>query len=253
MPIVRPGARATWVNACNFIRELEAEVHGHEAVQHPFLKRFATDKLSRAQIQTFGLQHYQLVKIFVNYMTNVLPNIPDPEAASLFRVVFDDEFGQHTIFRSHPALYRRFLMDLGLEESAWGRVMALPEVSAFIEGHMVLTRDPNFLFGLGAIGPGHEFSIPTMFGFLVEGIRRNTELSDEQIEYFTLHIVQDQGHAVVFNALIARHAQDAESQSILREGTWRSLQLRKRFWDGLERAVFGPVESPHVSHGIVDS
>jgi pyrroloquinoline quinone (PQQ) biosynthesis protein C len=226
------------MNPSDFIRELEEEIRQHDTVQHSFLQRFASEPLTLIQIQTFGLQHYQLVKIFVNYMTNLLPRIPDPEATALFRVVFDDEFGQHTIFRSHPTLYRNFLKSLGLDDGAWGRVAALPEVSAFVEGHMRLTRDEDFLVGLGAVGPGHEFSIPTMFEYLVAGLKRNTQLTDEQIEYFTLHIIEDKAHAVVFNKLIVRHTEDEAAQRRLRDGALRSLALRRAFWDGLQRVVF---------------
>ncbi len=226
-------------DAQTFIHSLEEEILHHTAVHHPFLKCFSSQKLTLGQIQTFGLQHYQLVKVFVNYMTNLLPKIPDKDAADLFRVVFDDEFGQHTIFRSHPALYRNFLRALGLSDEAWGRVSHLPEVSAFIEGHMEITRGKDFLPALGAIGPGHEFSIPTMFTYLMEGIRKNTDLSDEEIEYFALHIEEDKEHAVVFNKLIARHVETEEGQQRLRDGALRSLSLRKKFWDGIETAVFG--------------
>jgi pyrroloquinoline-quinone synthase len=204
------------------------------------------------QIQNFGLQHYQLVRIFVNYMTNLLPKIPDRDAATLFRHVFDDEFGavsgrpatagQATIFRSHPALYRNFLRSLGLADEAWGRVRHLQEVSAYIEEHMAITRDEDFRIGLGAIGPGHEFSIPIMFSYLVKGFRNNTVLSDEAIEYFTLHMVEDKEHAEIFNTLILRHAKASEDQERVREGAMRSLKARKRFWDGLERAVFNTVK-----------
>lgn len=227
------------MQAPTFIHALEEEILNHEAVHHPFLKRFASEKLSLEQIQIFGLQHYQLVKVFVNYMTNLLPKIPDRDAADLFRSVFDDEFGQHTIFRSHPALYRNFLKGLGLSDEAWGRVPLLPEVSAFIEGHMELTRGKDFLFALGAIGPGHEFSIPTMFSYLIKGFSHNTDLTEEQIEYFALHIIEDKEHAVVFNKLISRHVETEEGQKRLRDGAMRSLSLRKTFWDGLHRAVFG--------------
>ncbi|MBI3597838.1 MAG: iron-containing redox enzyme family protein, partial [Nitrospirae bacterium] len=109
-----------------FILSLEQETLRHKAVRHPFLLRFAEDSLTPIQIQTFGLQHYQLVKVFLNYMTNVLPKIPDKDAADLFRKVFDDEFGQYTIFRSHPALYRNFLKAMGLKDEDWGRVPLLP-------------------------------------------------------------------------------------------------------------------------------
>ena len=222
----------------DFIQSLEKEITGHEAVQHSFLRAFSTETLTLQQIQTFGLQHYQLVKVFVNYMTNVLPRIPDKDAADLFRVVFDDEFGQYTVFRSHPALYRNFLKAIGLQDEDWGKVALLPETSTYIQEHLRLTREADFLYALGIIGPGHEFSIPTMFGYIVSGLRKNLSVSDEQIEYFTCHIEQDVQHARVFNQLITRHVQTEEGQIQLREGALHSLLLRKRFWDGLHRAVF---------------
>jgi len=235
-----------------FLKELEREIETHEAVHHPFLKRFSSEPLSIAQLQTFGLQHYQLVKVFVNYMTNLLPRIPDRDAAVLFRHVFDDEFGavsgrpatagQATIFRSHPALYRNFLRALGLADEAWGRVRHLPEVSSYIEEHMTMTREEDFRIGLGAIGPGHEFSIPIMFSYLVKAFKNNTSLKDEDIEYFTMHIVEDKDHAEIFNQLILRHAVTQEDQDKVREGVLRSLRSRKAFWNGLERAVFEPVK-----------
>jgi pyrroloquinoline-quinone synthase len=241
------------MDAQQFLKQLEREIETHESVHHPFLKRFSTEPLTIHQIQTFGLQHYQLVKVFVNYMTNLLPRIPDREAAVLFRHVFDDEFGavsgrpatagQATIFRSHPALYRNFLRSLGLADEDWGKVPHLPEVSSYIEEHMIMTRDEDFRVGLGAIGPGHEFSIPIMFSYLVKGFRNNTTLSDEAIEYFTLHIVEDEDHAEIFNQLILKHSKTVEDQQKVREGVLRSLAVRKAFWDGLERAVFEPVKA----------
>ncbi len=242
--------------ALRFIRELEREILAHEAVRHPFLARFASEPLTIAQIRAFGLQHYQLVKVFTTYMTNVLPKIPDRDAATLFRHVFDDEFGavsgrdasvgQATIFRSHVHLYREFLTALGVRDEEWGRERLLPETDAYIKGHLALTRDADFRVGLGAVGPGHEFSIPTMFRSLVAGLRRNTTLTDEQMCYFTLHIAEDVEHAEVFNALIARHADTEEGRRLIRDGAMRSLKWRTLFWDGLTRAVFGgrPVSAP---------
>jgi pyrroloquinoline-quinone synthase len=218
---------------------LEEEIATHPAVHHPFLRRFATGALTLDQVRTFGLQHYQLVKVFTTYMTNLLPRLPDPDAAQLFRTVFDDEFGQHTIFNSHPAMYRTFLKALGLDDAEWGRVALLPETSAFIDYHLELTRSGHFLAALGAIGPGHEYSIPTMFTYLVEGLRAKGLVSEEALAYFTLHIIEDKEHAKVFNQLIVRYMGDEESRTVIRDGVLRSLNARARFWNGLQRAVFG--------------
>jgi pyrroloquinoline-quinone synthase len=238
------------VDATNFIKSLEAEILAHEAVNHPFLARFASEPLTVEQVKAFGLQHYQLVKVFTTYMTNLLPKIPDPDAAELFRHVFDDEFGavsgrdasvgQATIFRSHVHLYRDFLATMGVRDEEWGRTRPLPETDAYIRGHLALTRDEDFRVGLGAVGPGHEFSIPTMFKSLIAGIRRNTSLTEQQIEYFTLHVEEDVEHAEVFNQLIARHADSEEGRTMIRTGAMKSLAWRSLFWDGLNRSVFGP-------------
>src|SRR3990172_5846580 len=90
-----------------FIRELEREIMACEAVRHPFLARFASEPPTIEQIRAFGLQHYQLVKVFTTY----------------------------------------------------------------IRSHLALPRDSDFRVGLGAVGPGHEFSIPTMFQSLIAGQR----------------------------------------------------------------------------------
>lgn len=242
-------ASITNESAKTFIADLDRDILDHGAVRHPFLQRFASEPLSLAQIRTSGLQHYQLVRIFTTYMTNLLPKIPDQDASALFRRVFDDEFGavsgrdasvgQATIFRSHVHLYREFLAALGVREEEWGRVRPLPETDAYIKAHLALTRDEDFRIGLGAVGPGHEFSIPTMFTSLVAGIRNNTTLTEEQICYFTLHIEEDVEHAEVFNDLIARHAETEEGRALIRDGAMRSLKWRALFWDGLARAVFG--------------
>ncbi|MHB8482055.1 MAG: TenA family transcriptional regulator [Nitrospiria bacterium] len=224
----------------SFIQELQHEIETHEAVHHPFLLKFSTSPLSIEQIQAFGLQHYQLVKIFVNYMTNLQPRIPDSATSGLFRKVYEDEFGQASIFRSHPALYRKFLKRSGLEDNDWGRVKHLPEVSSFIETHMELTRDEDFRIGLGAIGPGHEFSIPLMFSYLVKGIQNNSALEEEDYEYFTLHIEEDKHHAEIFNELIS-HYDTLGDRRLIREGAMRSLEARRIFWNGLENSLFTPV------------
>lgn len=220
-----------------FLRELERQVAAHPAVSHPFLSRFAAASLSREQVLAFGLQHYQLVRVFTTYMTNLVAR--EPSWAVPLEGVFRDEYGQHTIFRSHAHLYRDFLRSAGAADADWGRVEWAPETRAFIDAHLALTREGDPLEALGAIGPGHEFSIPLMFTPIVEGLERSGLLAEKDLEYFTAHIVEDEGHALAFNGLIEAGARSAGDLERVRRGTLRSLELRDRLWDGCERLVFG--------------
>lgn len=220
-----------------FLRRLEREICGHPAVQHPFLKRFSKENLSLRQIQTFGLQHYQLVRVFTTYITHLTPRLPAVAAVSLRRIL-GDEYGKNNLFESHVHLYQRFLRALGLLEEDWGSARKLPGTERYIREHLALAREENTLFALGAVGPAHETAIPVMFEFILRGLRKNTALDDAQMRYFTLHISEDKEHADIFNRLISPLAQSESEKGRVRAGALKSLRLRAAFWQGLSRRIF---------------
>lgn len=221
-----------------FLDALEVEVRAHPAVNHPFLRRFARGGCRQLQLWAFGLQHYQLVRLFTSYLENLQKSIPEPEVRDWIQRVLEDEYARpDTYHRSHPALYRRFLRALGLSEEDWERTEALPETRAFIERHLELTALRPPAVGLGAVGPGHEWAIPPMFSYLVDGLRK-AGLGEEPIEYFTLHVAQDLEHGKLMRAALARYADSPENRARIRDGAQASLDARGLFWDGLGRVVF---------------
>lgn len=232
------------MNAEAFLADLEAEVRAHPALRHPFLLRFAEGGLGRLQLWAFGLQHYQLVRIFTAYLEALLASVPDPTVRDWIHRVLEDEFARPDVYhRSHPALYRRFLRALDLEPRDWESAEPLPETRAFVTRHIELTSLRHYLVGLGAVGPGHEWSIPEMFTYLVDGLRRSG-IPEEALGYFTLHIAQDIEHARLLRAALARFADDPAHQARILEGARASLEARARFWDGLYRVVFEECPGP---------
>ncbi|MBI1893373.1 MAG: iron-containing redox enzyme family protein [Candidatus Rokubacteria bacterium] len=226
-----------------FLERLEVEVASHPALHHPFLKRFAAGGLSRLQLWAFGLQHYQLVRVFTSYLEAVVKSIREPEVRDWLHRILEDEYARpRTHDRSHAALYRRFLRALDLGENDWERAESVPGTRAFIEHHLELTALRHPAVGLGAVGPGHEWAIPTMFAYLVDGLRKSG-VEEAAIEYFTLHVAQDVEHGALMRAALARHAQTEENQARIREGGLASLDARARFWDGLKRVVFEDLSS----------
>jgi len=221
-----------------FLDVLEVEVRAHPALHHPFLRRFAQGGSQRLQLWAFGLQHYQLVRVFTSYLEALQKSIPEPHIRDWIQRILEDEYARpHTHDRSHPALYRRFLRTIGLSEADWEHAEALPETRAFIERHLELTSLRHPAVGLGAVGPGHEWAIPRMFAYLVDGLRK-AGLGEEPLEYFTLHMAQDLEHGRLLRAALARYADTPDDQARIREGAQTSLDARARFWDGLHRAVF---------------
>jgi len=221
-----------------FVRELRDEVGRHPAVAHPFLLRFARGGLARWQIWAYASQHYRLVCLFTTYLEAVAARTPDPQVREWLREILEDEYVRRESFeRSHAALYRRFLRATGFREGAWETVPWLPATHTFVQTHIDLTLR-GWLFGLGAVGPGHEWAIPLMFPFLLTGIERSLPLDSAALEYFRLHIDLDVEHGRVLEDVILRWAATGEAQVEIRTGALCSLAARGAFWSALAAHLF---------------
>ena len=221
-----------------FVRELWAEVERHPAVAHPFLRRFAGGGLARWQIWGYASQHYQLVGSFTAYLEAIAGRTPDPEVRCLLWDILEDEYMRPQAFeRSHPALYRRFMRAVGFEEGAWDRVPVLPATRGFIARHLDITFR-SWLEALGAVGPGHEWAIPRMFPYLVQGIEQSMAVDPVALEYFRLHIDLDVEHGRALETALLRWATTDADQEDLRRGARRSLDARAAFWNALAEELF---------------
>ncbi len=168
-----------------FARELREEVQTHPAVTHPFLRRFAAGELTRWQIWGYASQHYHLVGFFPAYLEAIADRTPDAEVRRLLREILEDEYMRPQSFeRSHAALYRCFLRAVGFGEGDWDRVPLLPTTRAFVQIHLDMTLR-SWLEALVAVGPGHEWAIPLMFPYLVQGIERSLPLAPAALEIFS--------------------------------------------------------------------
>jgi len=223
-------------DARSFLTDLKAEVAAHPAPNHTFLARIGASPFTREDYKVFGLQHYPLVGMFTNYMERLLVNAPDTTSKCWLAKVLVDEYGEGSDGDDHAVVYRRFLTACGAGPGLEDEVVLHPAVRDFIHTHLVLCSQRPFLVGLGALGPGHEWAIPRMFTPIIEGLRR-AKFTEEEIEYFTLHIGQDEDHAIWLEEALAIMIQTPEEAAQVREGTLISLEARRRFWEGVQEQV----------------
>jgi pyrroloquinoline quinone (PQQ) biosynthesis protein C len=212
------------MNAREFLSKLRREVESHQAINHALLARVAHVPFTREDYKVFGLQHYALVGSFTRYLELLLPRAPDSEAKSWIAKVLVDEYGEGSNGQDHAELYRGFLKATGATPGEERKTPLHPAVTGFIDEHdRICTREP-FLVGLGALGPGHEWSIPKMFPPIVQGLRR-ARFTEEEIVYFTLHLAQDIDHGAWLEQALERYA------------TTEKAQARARFWAGVQEKI----------------
>ena len=84
--------------------ELMAEVEAHPALHHPFLQRFAEERLSRGQLGAFAIQHYLYSRRFARNLAAVIANVPEESARNLLVLNMYEEIGEpNRVTRGGPS------------------------------------------------------------------------------------------------------------------------------------------------------
>jgi pyrroloquinoline quinone (PQQ) biosynthesis protein C len=219
-----------------FLANLRKEVESHPGVSHPLLARLSQVPFTREDYAVMGSQHYALVGCFTKYLELLLISAPDSMAKQWIAKVLVNEYGEGSDNQDHAQLYASYLNAAGVPVGQELETPLHPAVTGFITEHYRICREEPFLVGLGALGPGHEWSIPKMFPPIVRGLRR-AGFEEREILYFTLHMEQDIDHGAWLEEALARYADTEKAQGEIRRGALLSLEARRVFWSGVQDKV----------------
>jgi pyrroloquinoline quinone (PQQ) biosynthesis protein C len=150
--------------------------------------------------------------------------------------VLVDEYGEGSDGKDHATLYTEFLAATGVRGDGYLDVELHPAVTGFIAEHRRICEHEPFLVGLGALGPGHEWSIPRMFPPIVTGLRR-AGFSEAEIHYFTLHLAQDIDHGRWLEEALEQYATTPRARDEIRRGAELSLAARREFFSGVQEKI----------------
>lgn len=234
--------------ARQFLADLRSEISTHAGVGHSILGRMRTDPRSRFDFMVLAGQHYPLVGNFTRYMELLLLNAPDSEAKCWLAKVLVDEYGERSEGLDHAEHYRKFMHAAGVKPGEEDSIALHPEVVHFIREHYRIATEEPFLVGLGALGPGHEWSIPAMFELAVAGLRK-AGFAESEIEYWTMHLDQDQDHGAWLEEALVKYCAIEQNREQIRRGALLSLDARERFWWGVTDKIAGETTRRNLSPG----
>ncbi len=220
------------MDARSFLARLHEEVAAHAGLGHSLLGRMETDPKAREDFRIFSGQHYPLVGTFTRYLELLLLSAPDSQAKVWLAKVLVDEYGERSQGEDHAAHYRVFMRACGWHDGEIDGIALHPAVTDFVQEHLRLCTQEPFLVGLGAVGPGHEWAIPTMFAHIIRGLRQ-AGFRDDEIAYFTLHTEQDIDHGAWLEEALGQFAASDLEQEQIRRGCLASLAARERLWWGI--------------------
>jgi pyrroloquinoline quinone (PQQ) biosynthesis protein C len=137
---------------------------------------------------------------------------------------------------THPALFRRFMHAIGVEEPA--KCQPIAETLAFVESAAALCRDASWLTGLGALGPGTECVVPRLYSQILAGIEKSGIVSASDYIFWTIHVHCDEGHGAAMIEAMRPYLDAPAALETARAGATRMLDARVLWMDGLMETVF---------------
>lgn len=195
-----------------FRTALERAIQGKSANQSPFSIAWATGKLSRPHLARWAENHYHYVGPFADYLAYVYARTPDhmTEAKDfLLSNMYEEELGGDR----HTDLLIRFAEACGTTRE---RVVDPDNMSPTTRAlqswcyAVAMREDP--VVAVAGLVVGLESQVPSIYRKQTPTLREKYRFSDEEVEFFDLHIVSDEIHGERGYQIVLQHADTPDLQ-----------------------------------------
>jgi pyrroloquinoline-quinone synthase len=205
-------AMAALMNHVEFRTALEQAIKGKSANKAPFSIAWAAGKLTRAHLARWAENHFHYVGPFADYLGYVYANMPAryTEAKDfLLANMYEEEIGGDR----HTDLLIRFAEACGTTAQ---RVKNPDNMSPTTRGlqswcyAVAMREDP--IVAVAALVVGLESQVPSIYRKQTPTLREVYGFTDEEVEFFDLHIVSDEIHGERGYQIVLEHADTVDLQ-----------------------------------------
>lgn len=162
---------------------------------HPLVLEMEAGTATKKQLALFGTQFYLHISKMLPWIGLMYVNCPYPNVrATLVKNLAEEELGIITNTAAHPALLLKWLDKLGARESSVVDQEQMPQGRRLTEYFEFMGRCRPWYVPLAAIGIGLESFVPDTFRRVVAAQKKNYEMTDDDLIFYTMHILADEEH-----------------------------------------------------------
>ncbi len=224
------------LNQKDFFAALEAARQPKHGGGHPFSRSWAAGELSRAQLGEWAIQHFYYIDPIPQQFAALYARLPDLDARQhLLENLLGEEMPACPEKR-HPDLLRKFARACGVSDERMFRAEengeVLPTTRAMRAWIWELSTIRQIGESCAGIMVALEGQLPTLYPKYVEAMRK-MGFSDDDLEFFHVHIEGDTEHAHVGLELTARYSTTPELQTRAIAAVRASAEMRFSMLDGI--------------------
>lgn len=225
------------MNKKEFRTALESAIKGKSANKSPFSLAWANGELKREHLARWAENHYHYVGPFSDYLANIYANTPEiaeyREAKDfLLQNMYEEEIGGDR----HTDLLIRFAEACGTTRERVENPDNMTATTRALQSwcYSVSLREHPVIAVAGLV-VGLESQVPSIYRKQTPVLRDRYGFTDEEVEFFDLHIVSDEIHGERGYQIVLEHANTPELQQKCLEICEIGAQMRLMYTDGLYR------------------
>ncbi|MER1940011.1 MULTISPECIES: TenA family transcriptional regulator [unclassified Castellaniella] len=203
---------ANLMNQDEFRSALELAIKGNSANRAPFSVAWATGKLSREHIARWAENHYHYVGPFADYLAYVYARMPDTYTEAkdfLLANMYEEEIGGDR----HTDLLIRFAEACGTTRERVENPDNMSPTTRALQSWcycVAMREDP--IVAVAGLVVGLESQVPSIYRKQSPILKEQYGFTDEEAEFFDLHIVSDEIHGERGYQIVLEHANTVELQ-----------------------------------------
>ncbi len=224
------------LNQKDFFAALEAARLPKHGGGHAFSRAWAAGELSRAQLGEWAIQHFYYIDPIPQQFAALYARLPDLDARQhLLENLLGEEMPACPEKR-HPDLLRKFARACGVSDErilkAEENSEVLPTTRAMRAWIWELSTIRHLSEACAGIMVALEGQLPTLYPKYVDAMRK-MGFTEDDMEFFHVHIEGDTEHAHVGLELTERYATGAELQVRAIAAVRASAEMRFSMLDGV--------------------
>lgn len=195
-----------------------------ELVNHELLLAMQGGHVSLQGMRYFLIQHHYYSRNFTRFLCAIINRLESLDDIKLLMENMQEEMGIDGDNKlTHAELFQRSLRILGTHPLA---ELPLPQTVDFTQCIMQLCRSENPVVGLAALCLGAEAIVPLIYRPILLALE-GLNISEEGLEFFRLHIEEDEDHAITMLGILQRLTHQIPETKRLAIQTGRQAMLKR--------------------------
>ncbi|MFC5712070.1 TenA family transcriptional regulator [Thalassorhabdus alkalitolerans] len=216
-----------------FRKELEEAIKGNHSEAAPFTIAWANGDLKREHFARWAENHYHYVGPFADYLAYMYHNTPE-QYSDAKDFILQNMYEEEIAGDRHTDLLIRFAETCGTTRERVEDPKNMVATTLGLQSwcYTVAQRE-NFVVATAALVVGLESQVPAIYRKQTPVLREKYGFTDEEIEFFDLHIVSDEIHGERGYKIVLEYADTPELQQRCLEIVRTGAKMRRMYMDGL--------------------